>query len=114
MDTSFGIVGKDYVLVATDAVAGRSIMIYTKDEDKSIAVNNTTLMAMTGPQGDRMNFGEYIRSNVALNELRAGHTLSTKAIANFTREQLAEALRSNPKQVRHTVHAHNKTLIKQL
>jgi 20S proteasome subunit beta 4 len=99
MDTCIGIVGKDYVLLATDAMTGRSIMIYTDNEDKSIAVNKTTALAMSGPQGDRVSFGEFIRSNVTLNELRSGHAMSTHAVANYTREQLAEALRSNPKQV---------------
>ncbi len=34
MDTCLGIVGKDFVLLAADAMAGRSIMIYKSDEDK--------------------------------------------------------------------------------
>lgn len=50
MDTAIGIVGKDFVFVATDAMAGRSIMVYKNDEDKALQVNDTTLIAMSGPQ----------------------------------------------------------------
>jgi len=34
MDTCLGVVGKDFVLLAADAMAGRSIMVYKSDEDK--------------------------------------------------------------------------------
>ena len=50
MDTAIGIVGKDFAFVATDAMAGRSIMIFKSDEDKAIKINNSTLIAMSGPQ----------------------------------------------------------------
>jgi len=99
MDTCIGLVGKDYVLLAADAMAGRSIMIYKSDEDKILPLNSTTLLGMTGPQGDRANFGEYVRRNVYLKELREKVPLTTSAIANFTRNELHEALRSGPYQV---------------
>lgn len=43
--------------------------------------------------GDRVNFVEYISANVRLYALRNGAQLSTKAVANFTRSELATALR---------------------
>lgn len=34
MDSIFGIVGKDFVIVAADAKVVRSILVYKDDEDK--------------------------------------------------------------------------------
>lgn len=46
-----------------------------------------------GEAGDRVQFSEMIIANVRLYALRNERTLSTKAVANFTRQQLATALR---------------------
>ncbi len=42
---------------------------------------------------------EYIQRNVALNEFRTNLKASTKAVASYTRTELATALRKNPYQV---------------
>lgn len=47
----------------------------------------------TGEPGDRVQFSELIIANVRLYALRNERKLSTKAVANFTRQQLATALR---------------------
>lgn len=47
-----------------------------------------------GEPGDRVQFSEFIRANIKLYELRNNRTLSTSAIANFIRAELATALRS--------------------
>jgi 20S proteasome subunit beta 4 len=57
------------------------------------------LLLLFSPTGDRTNFVEYIQKNITLYELRTGVNLSTHAAAKFTRNQLADALRSNPYQV---------------
>lgn len=44
--------------------------------------------------GDCSHFGEFIQKNLKLNELRNGHEASPHAAANYTRTQLATALRS--------------------
>ncbi|XP_666223.1 20S proteasome beta subunit D2 (PBD2) [Cryptosporidium hominis TU502] len=46
-----------------------------------------------------MQFGEYIKCNLNLYRLRNGVQLSTTATANFTRNELAELLRSDPHNV---------------
>ena len=95
----FGIVGKDFVLLAADRNAARSIVQYKADEDKLTELDQYKLLGATGPTGDRNNFCEYIQKNMTLYELRSGVSLSTHAAANYTRNQLAEALRQNPYQV---------------
>merc|ERR1719498_531964 len=46
-----------------------------------------------------MNFVEFISKNIRLHTLRTGKVLSTHAAANFTRNELAHALRRGPYQV---------------
>jgi len=99
MDFSIGITGKDFVLMAADCSAGRSIVLYQTEADKILVVDKYRMMAMSGPVGDRTNFCEYIQKNAHLYELRNRIPLTTHGLANFTRTELAQALRSNPYQV---------------
>ncbi|KAJ3338394.1 Proteasome subunit beta type-4 [Gonapodya sp. JEL0774] len=94
METLLGIVGKDYVILAADAVSARSIVVMKRGEDKSRALNNHNLMMFTGEPGDAVNFAEFIQANLKLYEIRNGIPLSTKGIAGYTRRELADSLRS--------------------
>lgn len=67
-----------------------------QDEDKVVPIDDHKVFAISGEAGDRVNFTEYVIANVRLYALRNGVDLSTKAVANFTRGQLAEALRKSP------------------
>lgn len=57
------------------------------------------LLVATGPQSDRVAFGEYVQKNMKLYELRNGVTLNGPATANFVRSELARFLRKSPYQV---------------
>jgi len=94
MDTVIGVVGKDYVLLLADSNAARSIVVFKNDEDKILALDKFKILATAGPVGDRVNFSEYIQKNIALYELRNELSLTVHAAAEFTRTQLADALRS--------------------
>jgi len=61
-----------------------------------LVMDKYKLVAMAGPVGDRNNFCEYIQKNAHLYELRNRIPLTTHGLANFTRTELAQALRSNP------------------
>ena len=56
------------------------------------------LQVTSGEPGDRVQFSEFVAANVRLYALRNQSKLSTKAIANFARGELATALRKGPKQ----------------
>jgi len=98
-DALLGLVGKDFVLIAADTSASRSVVVFKNDEDKILALDSHKLLASAGPVGDRTNFTEYIQKNIHLYSLRNNIPLTVKAAANFTRNELAEALRRNPYQV---------------
>lgn len=50
---SFGFVGKDYALVASDCAVPRSIITMKSYDDKIQKVSSRTLFALTGDVGDR-------------------------------------------------------------
>mmetsp|Transcript_39210 Transcript_39210/g.92312 ORF Transcript_39210/g.92312 Transcript_39210/m.92312 type:complete len:192 (+) Transcript_39210:88-663(+) len=94
----FGIKGKDFVLMAADSHAAFSICRLKDDNDKLTDVEGM-LFGAVGPNSDTVNFIEFIDKNIRLNTLRTGYKLTTKAAANFTRNELAHALRNGPYQV---------------
>ncbi|KAI8852545.1 nucleophile aminohydrolase [Chytridium lagenaria] len=85
MEVLIGIVGKDFVLTAADTTSARSIVVQKQGEDKSRALNSHNLLLFSGKPGIR---------NVRLYTIRHGVELSTKAVASYTRRELAQSLRS--------------------
>lgn len=83
-------------MVCSDTTAVQSIVTMKLDEDKLVPIDDHKLFAISGEAGDRVNFSEYIIANVRLYALRNDVSLSTKAVANYTRSELATALRKSP------------------
>jgi 20S proteasome subunit beta 4 len=94
MEALFGIVGKDFCMVAADVVAANSILVLKSTEDKSRDLNKHITMLYTGEKGDTVNFAEYVQRNVQLYGIRNEIPMSTKGAANYTRRELSDALRS--------------------
>ncbi|KAH8495740.1 hypothetical protein POPTR_010G084800v4 [Populus trichocarpa] len=99
MECVFGLVGDGFVIVASDTSAVNSILVHKTNEDKIMKLDSHKLVAASGESGDRVQFTEYIQKNVALYQFRNGIPLTTAAAANFTRGELATALRKNPYMV---------------
>jgi len=98
-DALIDFTGAGYVMIAADRTASRSIVNFKHDEDKIVVLDKNKIMGAAGPQGDRAHFCEYVQKNIHLYAFRTGLSLSTKATANWTRNQLADFLRSEPYQV---------------
>jgi len=98
MDSIFGLVGDGFAIIAADASAPRSILIYKHDQDKIVELDKYKLLAGAGPQADSSNFIEFIQKNFKLYELNNDLTLDTQAAASFIRNELAAALRKGPYQ----------------
>lgn len=100
MECLIGIKFDDFVILAHDNSAGRSIVMMKQDQDKLIRLDDRLGMVLCGEAGDTVYFGEYIQKNVTLYRMRNGYALTPHAAANYTRKELAESIRSrNPKQV---------------
>ncbi|KAH7294886.1 hypothetical protein KP509_27G023100 [Ceratopteris richardii] len=96
MECVFGLVGDGFALVVEDTSALQSIIVQKTSEDKIMKLDSHKLLGATGERGDRVQFTEFIQKNVHLYEYRNGIPLSTAAAANFTRNELAQALRKSP------------------
>ena len=84
----------DFVIIAHDNRAGRSIISMKHDQDKLFKIDKNIGMVVCGEPGDTVYFGEYIQKNIALYRMRNGYSLSPQAAANYTRNELAEHIRS--------------------
>merc|ERR1712122_77929 len=94
MECVIGIVGKDFVLLASDTNCAHSIVVMKQDDDKMYKINQRGAMLVTGEAGDKVQFAEYIQRNLQLYKMVNGFELSTNAAANYTRRELATSLRS--------------------
>jgi 20S proteasome subunit beta 4 len=74
------------------------------DEDKLKELDDNKILCANGDAGDRVNFVEFIevnlitkkKKNLNLYRFSNDRSLSTKATANFVRNELATALRKGP------------------
>lgn len=111
MDISFALTGKDYVIVAADTTAARSIVKMKVDEDKIKVLSPHLLMAFSGEPGafrfyaaniiilsnlvgDTVQFAEYVERNIRLYQIRNLYALRPPSAASWIRRALAESLRS--------------------
>ncbi|KAH9918375.1 N-terminal nucleophile aminohydrolase [Epithele typhae] len=94
MDISFALTGKDYVIVASDTTAARSIVKMKIDEDKIKVLSPHLLMAYSGEPGDTVQFAEYIERNIRLYQIRNTYPLRPASAASWIRRTLADSLRS--------------------
>lgn len=93
MDSTFGLVGNGYVLLAADAAAARSILVFKHDEDKIRELDDKKLMATSGVAADNLNFGEYIQKNLKLYELNNDVKMSPTATANYIRGEVSSQVK---------------------
>lgn len=93
MDFHVGIRGNGFTMLCCDTAAVQQIITIKDDEEKLVPIDSHKLFAISGEAGDRVHFSEYVIANTRLYALRNDTKLSTKAVANYTRQQLAIALR---------------------
>ncbi|TXG72090.1 hypothetical protein EZV62_000669 [Acer yangbiense] len=95
MECVFGLVGNGFSILVADTSAVHSILVHKSNEDKIMVLDSHKLIAASGESGDRVQFTEFIQKNVSLYQFRNGIPLTTAAAANFTRGELATALRKD-------------------
>ena len=99
MDSTFGICGNDFAIVAADTAVNRSIFTLKHDDDKIMQLNKFKVMSCSGEQTDRSSFSNYIMRNLQLIEYRSDVEPDVESTAQFIRSDLAQALRKAPYQV---------------
>ncbi len=98
MESIIALEGRDFIVIAADVASARSVVVMKDDMDKITALDQTKLFAAAGTPGDVVKFREHVQRDVKLNNLRLGIPMSTAAVANFTRGELARFLRRSPYQ----------------
>jgi len=98
-DAIIGFVGADYVLIATDQNAGRSIMVYQQDADKIMELDSHKLLGVGGDPADCVQEPEFFKKNIALNYYRNSVPMSTHAVAHYMRGEKSANLRKGMKVV---------------
>lgn len=94
MEFLIGLSGADFVLLASDMMSMRSIMILTSEHDKFNVLSHHQLLLAIGEEGEADRLRERILAETSLANLRMGRPWSTSETAHFTRTLMADALRS--------------------
>eukprot|EP00494_Astrolonche_serrata_P023149 UN23407 len=98
MDSIFALTGKDCVLMVSDCTIARSVFTMKHEHnEKHKILGPRQVMTLEGDTADCSTFGEYIKRNIQLQTFKFGEGRSTKAVAWFTRGELATAIRKAPK-----------------
>jgi 20S proteasome subunit beta 4 len=98
MDCSFGVSGKDFVIVASDCSSIRSIIKFKDDEEKITKLNNNQVLACSGETADRKSFSQLVKCELDYYLYRYNNQLNAEETANYIRTILAENLRKSPYQ----------------
>ena len=98
-DSTFGICGKDFAIIAADTAVNRSIFTLKHDDDKIMQLNKFKVMSCSGEQQDRASFSNYMMRNLQLIEYKTGVEPDVESTAQFIRSELATALRKAPYNV---------------
>lgn len=98
MESLIALEGDGFVMIAADVANARSVVVMKDDQDKIQLLDDHKLLAAAGTPGDVAKFTEHITKDLRLYQLRSGIPMSTAAIANYTRGELAKFLRKSPYQ----------------
>jgi len=85
MDTSFGIKGKNFVLLVTDTTIVRSIFKLKETEDKIFTLNQNKLLSLSGECANMKTFANELRKDTELYKFRHGYEMSTRETAHWAR-----------------------------
>lgn len=66
MDSVFGLLGDDYAIIAADASASRSILVFKHDQDKIMELDSHKLFAGAGTPADSVHFMEFVSASLKL------------------------------------------------
>nr|ABM55422.1 proteasome beta 2 subunit-like protein [Xenopsylla cheopis] len=109
MECLLGIRFDKFIMIAADMTNAQSIVVMKNEENKIYEMTDRIVMGINGESGDTTQFAEYIAKNIQLYKMRNGYSVSTVSAANFTRRNLADALRSrNAYHVNMLIGGHDK------
>lgn len=81
-----------FAIVASDAAAARSILVFKHDQDKIMELDSHKLLVGAGTFADSVNFTEFIQKNLKLYELNNDMKMGTRVSANYIRNEVSKTL----------------------
>lgn len=94
MEALIGITGKDFVIMAADRNAVRSIVVMKSSENKFRDLTPTCTLCYSGEPGSSTSLAELLQARIRLHELCHGTPLTVHATAHYTRRMVADELRT--------------------
>lgn len=94
MEALIGITGRDFVIMAADRNAARSIVVMKRGEDKFRDLTSTCTLCYSGEPGSATSFVELLQARIRLHELCHETPLTVHAAAHYARRMLADELRT--------------------
>ncbi|ADM11956.1 proteasome subunit beta-type 2 [Encephalitozoon intestinalis ATCC 50506] len=93
MDSSIGIRGNNFVIVAADTKISTSFLVVKEDYEKFQTVGNRIVMSMIGDQGDAFRTMLYVSESAYYEEIQNGIELSPSVLAHMIQNKVHKALR---------------------
>ncbi|XP_030373512.1 probable proteasome subunit beta type-2 [Scaptodrosophila lebanonensis] len=95
METVLGIKGCDFVMLGSDTIQIKSVVIVKSDHVKIYRLNDFNMMALTGDTGNCMQFADYVKRHVKLYHVQNGYAMEPLLVDKFTRSSLGDYIRTN-------------------
>lgn len=96
MECLIGLTGKGFTVLSNDRNGGRSVLLMKNDVNKMYQLTPNCGMVVCGESGDTNYFGEWLAMTFKLHAMKYEYSLSVSEVAQFTRFQLAKAIRNHP------------------
>lgn len=93
MDSSIGIRGRNFAIIAADMKVTQSILIVKEDYDKFQTIKDKIVMSATGEQGDAFRNTLFVTEDALYEELQNGIELSPKVLAYMVQNRIHAGLR---------------------
>lgn len=93
MDSSIGVRGNGFVMVAADMKVTSSVLIVKEDQDKFRIIKDRIVMSATGEQGDAFRNLLFIAEDALYEEMQNEIELSPKVLAYMIQNRVHESLR---------------------
>ncbi|XP_017130402.1 probable proteasome subunit beta type-2 [Drosophila elegans] len=94
METILGIKGSDFVMLASDTMKVKSVMLLDDNNSKIYRLTDYSMLAAVGHGGDSLQFSDFIHRNLELYKVANGYDLTIRGAVHFTRTNLSAYHRS--------------------
>ncbi|AFM98725.1 proteasome subunit beta type-2 [Encephalitozoon hellem ATCC 50504] len=93
MDSSIGIKGSNFAVVAADTRVSRSFLIIKENYDKFHTIKDKIVMSIVGDQGDAFRTILSVSESAQYEEIQNGIELSPSVLAHMVQSKVHESLR---------------------